>query len=172
MEIVKPRSEYCEEYAKAVQESYDNNIVDWMPPNPVNFEHWQERILERYSNCEKGINLPENTPRVYTYWCVEEDHFIGEIQLRPFLTEEEAMAIGHLSYAVRYSKWQSGYGTKLLKDGLEKIKEFQINKVYITCKEDNLGSIRVIEKNNGKFVEKIKSTEGEMHNLYYVVNLI
>jgi predicted acetyltransferase len=168
MEIIKPRSEYFEEYLNACKESYDNNIVDWMPFNPENYERWKESILDIYDNYENGIDIPENMPRTYTYWCVEENNLVGEIQLRPYLSEPEAKAWGHLAYAVRYSKWNNGYGTRLLKKGLEKAKEFQINDVYIACREDNLGSIKVIEKNNGKLVDKIISNEGFASNLYYI----
>jgi predicted acetyltransferase len=168
MDIIKPRSEYFEEYLNACQESYDNNIVDWMPFNPKNYEQWKECILELYENYENGINIPENLPRTYTYWCIEENKLIGEIQLRPFLSEAEAKRWGHLAYAVRHSKWNNGYGTKILEKGLEKAREFQIKNVYIACREDNLGSIKVITKNNGGLVDKIISDEGIPNNLYYI----
>lgn len=170
MQVIKPSENYFDEYLKACKESYDNNIDEWKPFNPEHFEQWKACILNVYSDYENGVNIPEEMPRTYTYWCVENDTFIGEIQVRPFLNEVQAKTWGHISYAIRYSKWNQGYGTQLLKKGLEKAKEFLISDVYIACHESNIGSIKVIEKNNGQLINKVKESEDVMNNVYHIKN--
>jgi len=170
MKVIKPTSAYFDAYYEACKESYDNNITEWMPFDPQNYEQWKSRILEVYNNYETGNNIPEQMPRTYTYWCIENEAFIGEIQVRPFITEAQAKEWGHLSYAIRYAKWNQGYGTKLLTSGLEIAKEFELNKVYIACREDNFGSIRVIEKNKGVFIKKIAEEDGTLNNVYFIEN--
>lgn len=168
MKIIKPNENYFEEYLKACQESYDYNIDEWKPFNPDHFEQWKACILGVYSDYENGINIPEGMPRTYTYWCVEEDAFIGEIQLRPFLNEIQAKTWGHIAYAIRHSKWNNGYGTLLLKMALEKAKELQLTDVYVACRESNVSSIKVIEKNNGQLINRINDDEGFVSNVYQI----
>lgn len=168
MEIIKPEEKYFLEYFNACKESYENNIEEWMPFNPENYDVWKEHILETYDNYEKGENIPEGMPRVYTYWCVENNTFIGEIQLRPYLTYEEATKWGHISYAVRYSQWGRGNGTKLLKTAIDKLHKFQVTDVYVACHKSNDASIRVIEKNAGIYVKTIVDEEGIEENVYLV----
>ena len=87
MEVLKPAEPFFIEYLNACKESYENNITEWMPFHPEHYDIWKEHILQAYDNCEKGIDLPEGFPRTYTYWCVEDNTFIGEIQIRPFLNK-------------------------------------------------------------------------------------
>lgn len=102
--------------------------------------------MEAYDNYENGINIPEGFPRTYTYWCIEGDKFVGEIQIRPFLNESEAQNWGHIAYAVRYSQWNKGYGTKILKAALGKLHEFEVSNIYVVCHKTNTASIKVIKK--------------------------
>ena len=168
MKLIKPSQEYFEAYYEACKESYVNNVTEWMPFDPKDYDHWKSNILQIYTNYETGQNIPEQMPRIYTYWCIEEEQLVGEIQLRPFLTESQAKEWGHVSYAVRYSKWHQGYGTKLLKMSLDIAREFEINNVYIACRSDNMGSIRIIEKNMGRFVHEFIDEEGMKNNLYLI----
>ena len=82
------------------------------------------------------------------------EEFIGEISIRHNLTDSLLRYGGHIGYGIRYSKWNSGYGTKMLALALKKAKHMGLNKVLITCDEDNIGSAKVIE-NNGGILENI-----------------
>jgi predicted acetyltransferase len=168
MDTIKPRKEYFAEYLNACKESYENDVKEWMPFNPEHYDIWKEQILEAYDNYETGENIPEGMPRTYTYWCIEQENFIGEIQLRPYLTEEQAKQWGHIAFSVRYSEWKKGYGTKLLKEALDKLQEFDVKDIYIACHRTNQGSIRVIEKNNGIYINTILDGEGIEQNVYLI----
>lgn len=168
MELIKPKEEFFDEYYEACKESYDNNVTEWLPFELENFEQWKKHILQVYDNYESGTNLPEGMPRTYTYWCVEDGKFIGEVQMRPFLSEVEAKKWGHISYAIRYSMWGQGLGTKILNHTLLEIREFDIKDVYIVCREDNAGSIKVIEKNRGQFTNKFRDEEDKLNNVYHI----
>lgn len=168
MEVIRPNERYFDEYLRACKESYENNIDEWKPFEPEYYEQWKACILDVYKNYEEGVDIPEGMPRTYTYWCVEDQVFIGEIQIRPFITEAQAQIWGHIAYAIRYSKWNQGYGTLLLNKALEKAKEFQIEDVYIVCRDSNIGSKRVIEKNKGQLINQIQDAEGAIENVYRV----
>lgn len=165
MEIIKPSEKYLDEYLNACKESYDNNIKEWMPVELDNFDGWKARALQLYEMLESGNGLPEGVPRMITYWCVENHKFIGEIQIRPYLSLEEAKKVGHIGYAVRYSMWNKGFGTKLLKFSVDKLREKNVSPIYIACHVDNLGSNRVRQKVGFEFVET-RCLGEEKENLY------
>lgn len=168
MELIKPKESFFQEYLNACKESYENNITEWMPFDPQNYYIWKEKILKTYDNYENGIDIPNGFPRTYTYWCIEQDIFIGEIQIRPFLNEVESRNWGHVAYAVRYSKWNNGYGTKLLKVAITKLQEFNVSEIYIACHKENISSIKVIEKNGGLYQNSLIDESGIEQNIYLI----
>lgn len=131
MKFIKPSAKYIDEYLAACKESIDNNIKEWIPVEEDRFESWKMRALSLYEMLESGNGLPDGVPRMITYWCVEENKFIGEIQIRPYMTLEEAKEIGHIGYAVRYSMWNKGMGTKLLRYAVDKLHEHNVAPIYI-----------------------------------------
>ena len=58
MKILKPREELFEEYLSAVIESFDNNIDEWKPFYPEEYDNWKDNVLTTYEKAEKGENLP------------------------------------------------------------------------------------------------------------------
>lgn len=165
MEFIKPNENYLDEYLSACKESYDNNVTEWMPVELDDFECWKKRALQRYEILESGEGLPAGIPRMITYWCIEENKFIGEIQIRPYMTMEEAKEIGHIGYAVRYSMWNKGFGTKLLQFAVDSLHEYSVNPIYIACHIENIGSNRVSQKVGFEFIETRESS-GQKENLY------
>lgn len=165
MEFVKPNATYLDEYLAACKESHDNNITEWMPVELGNFDSWKEQALHLYDVLESGDGLPAGIPRMITYWCIEHNKFVGEVQIRPYLSVYEAKAIGHIGYAVRYSMWGQGFGTKLLQFAIDKLHEYKVTPIYIACHIDNIRSNRVIPKVGFEFVE-VRSTNNETENLY------
>ena len=165
MDFIKPNEHYLDEYLRACKESYDNNVTEWMPVDLDNFEGWKEKALYLYEMLESGEGLPAGIPRMITYWCVDNDRFVGEVQIRPYIPTDEAKIVGHIGYAVRYSMWGKGFGTKLLQFAVEKLHECNVVPIYIACHIDNIGSNKVSQKLGFEFVE-MRTTNGEAENLY------
>ena len=65
--------------------------------------------------------------------------------------------IGSIGYAVRVSEWGKGYGTEILRQGLELAKEHGMEKVLFTINEDNKTSIHVCEKLGGRLQDTIEA---------------
>ena len=57
----------------------------------------------------------------------------------------------NIGYLVRPSKRKMGYGKILLSLALEKARDIGLKKVLVTCRNDNIGSAKVIESNDGKY---------------------
>ena len=165
MEFIKPNEKYLDEYLAACKESYDHDIKEWMPVELDHFENWKASALRLYEMLENGIGLPEGIPRMITYWYVENERFIGEIQIRPYLSLEDAKKMGHIGYAVRYSMWHKGFGTVLLKYAVDKLFEMNVRPIYIACHLENVGSNKVSQKVGFELVET-RDSGGEKENLY------
>lgn len=167
MKLVKPKRSLFKQFYEACKESHDNNVTEWMPFRLENYSLWQDQILKIYEKCETGKDLPADMPRTYTYWCVDKGRFIGEAQLRPYLSPEEALEWGHIAYAIRYSKWGRGLGTRVLREVLIKARAFGLVDVYILCAASNVGSIRVAEK-NGAVLVSVRDEDGRQINVYRI----
>ena len=63
---------------------------------------------------------------------------------------------GNISYSIAPSYRYLGYGTKALSLELHECKKMGLESALVTCKEDNMGSRKVIENNNGIYKDTVK----------------
>ena len=153
MRLVYPSEKYLKSYQEAFEEFKKHNVKTYA------FDDINEvDVVKKYYIYRKGINLKPNRVAQTTYWLVEGDKFIGEIGIRHELNESLLKYGGHIGYGIRYSCWGKGYGTKMLSLALKKAKHMGLNKVLITCDNDNFGSAKVIENNNGKLENIVNNT--------------
>jgi len=151
MELILPDRAYYTSYLEAIEEYKANNVSSY-----VFYDDENADIFENFENDRLGINLPEKFVPATTLWLVENGGFIGEISIRHRLNENLKRFGGNIGYGVRFSKWNMGYGTKMLSMALRFAGEnFGFQKVLITCNDDNYGSAHVIEKNGGILQDKI-----------------
>ncbi len=106
--------------------------------------------VRRLNDASQGINLPEGWVPYDSYWLVRDGVcIIGECRLRHRLGPHLIAEGGHIGYMIRPSERKKGYGTLILSLVLEKARERCIDRVLVTCDDDNIGSSRIIEKNGG-----------------------
>jgi predicted acetyltransferase len=101
------------------------------------------------------------------FWLIDNNEFIGRLSLRHELNENLLMVGGHIGYEIRPSKRRRGYGTEILRLGLEKAKELGLRRVLVTCDEDNVGSKKIIEHNGGQFENAIQIEGDNVRKLRY-----
>lgn len=114
---------------------------------------------EKYLKFYQEARLEHELNGVTTYDFLDSskiDIFELVFNFRHALTDSLEKIGGHIGYGIRYSMWNKGYGTVMLKEALIYAKEeLGLKKVLITCNDDNIGSYRVIEKNGGILQDKI-----------------
>lgn len=150
----------CEKYLKSYTEAYNED---------VNFRSGEderlcppENVIEIACQYLNGIDIPPERVPSSMLWLVNDDEFIGCTDIRHHLTDRLLMSDGHIGYEVRFSKWNKGYGTKLLAMSLKYAKEkFHFDRVLVTCDEDNIASARVIEKNGGVWENTIETVDDD-----------
>ena len=165
LQLIKRCPEYAAGYKAYCQELYDNNVVYFRPSNPDSIdENWFFRTKDWYDRKEKG--LIEGQPVSFHFWAVDGSRFIGEFQLRTEFPEKVMMEIGSIGYAVRVSEWGKGYGTEILRQGLEIARDLGMEKVLLTINDKNTASIHVCEKLGGKLGDTLEAyNEAEGHHL-------
>ncbi len=148
MELVIPSQKHQNTFLDAISEFEDEGdqgfwrFSDYMPDT---IEAYIERIL----NHSKGIDLPPNWVPSTTYWLIDGDEFIGHINIRHELNDFLLNIGGHIGYSIRPSKRRQGYGTKMLGLALPKAKKIGLTRALITCDNNNVPSLKIIERNNG-----------------------
>ncbi len=147
--------DYKEKYIELVEEwmAMNEQIIPWVLK--IDYTDF-ETMVTYFKNQSEGIQLKEGWVPSSTYWSIVDDKIVGVINIRHYLTPQLQRIGGHIGYGIRPSERRKGYGTEMLKQALKKAKEIGIMKALITCDQDNIGSIGVIENNGG-----ILESEGE-----------
>jgi len=116
--------------------------------------------LQQSLDYSQGINLKPGLVPATEFWMVDEDGFAGRVSLRHELTDSLLRVGGHIGYTVRPTKRRRGYATRALQLALAEASRLGLEKVLITCDDDNLASRRVIEKNGGILENRLYREEG------------
>ena len=150
--LVQPSEKYLTSYMEAYEEYEKNGITTYHLDNARQYD-----IFEKYENYRLGRNLKPNRVRADYYWLVDEEkaYFIGEISIRHTLSEALRKCGGNIGYGVRVGEWGKGYGTQMLTLALEKAQGLGLERILITCDDDNFASARVMEKNGFVLEDKI-----------------
>jgi predicted acetyltransferase len=85
-----------------------------------------------------------------TWWWLDGTTFLGRISLRHRLNESLVNVGGHIGYDVRPSARRKGHATAMLRAVLPRAKAMGIQRALLTCDDDNVGSIGVIEGCHGQ----------------------
>jgi predicted acetyltransferase len=119
-----------------------------------------EDLIARLAAAKDPANAPPGELPYEDFWLMEGDKWIGKLTLRTTINVKYLHAGGHIGYEIRPSRRRQGYGTVLLRMGLEKARERGLQRVLLTCDETNFGSRKVIE-NNGGHLENSVQVEGQ-----------
>jgi predicted acetyltransferase len=128
--------------------------------SPEAFAARFDEMLRELAAAKDQATTPPGMVPYEDFWLMEDDSWIGLLTLRLRLTEELLHAGGHIGYVIRPSKRRCGYGTALLRLGLDKACERGLSRVLLTCDETNTGSRKIIEANGGQF-ENAVVVEGQ-----------
>lgn len=108
------------------------------------------RYLDVLEEREQGINLPsQHVPETFLFAFVG-SRIVGRAAIRHSLNDVLERVGGHIGYVVVPQFRRQGYATEILRLSLQIAREkCGIHRVLLTCDDDNIGSIRTIEKNGG-----------------------
>ena len=127
---------------------------------------WTE-YLEILGHESTGTNLKEG--RVPSTFLIAENdgNLVGRTSIRHELNDYLLSVGGHIGYGVRPSYRRQGFATEILRQSLVLIHGLGVTKILVTCDDDNLGSIRVIESQGGILENKVEF-EGTVKRRYWI----
>ncbi|MDD2839776.1 MAG: GNAT family N-acetyltransferase [Rickettsiales bacterium] len=128
------------------------------------------RYIQFQINCEKAETLEKKDwVEADSYFICKDGKMIGEISFRKRLNVYLLThSMGHIGYKIKYSERGKGFGTEALKLMLEKAWEEGYTELMISCREDNIPSSKVIEKNGGILNRINKINDNEIHKEYWI----
>ncbi len=95
---------------------------------------------------ERGRRLPGQLVPVSTFWMVDgEGRVAGIVRIRHRLDPVLEVRGGNIGYDVPPSRRRQGNGRRLLELGLVEAANLGLTRALLTCDDDNIGSIRIIE---------------------------
>lgn len=146
----KPTKNDTQEIADFKQEFLDYG--SGMDGTGTLFRVSAEQWLEYIQKMEEADD-PNSVPCLQ-YGLFDSSHLLGLIQIRLKLKGYLVDFGGHIGYCVRPSERRKGYAKTMLKAALDICRKEGLEKVLVTCLEDNIGSAKTIESCGGVF-EKI-----------------
>ncbi|TCC51177.1 GNAT family N-acetyltransferase [Kribbella capetownensis] len=128
------------------------------------FAEWVERLRQQSDDSRE---LPPDRVHATYLWIVEDGNYLGAISLRHALNAKLLEAGGHIGYGVRPSARGRGLAAWALGQVLEVARARGMDKVLVTCDEDNTASAKSIERNGGE-LEDIRETWLGLARRYWI----
>ncbi len=145
------------EWREAGEEIIPSRLVGW----EEDFESFISLLEEEITNNKNGVNS-------HLFFLVENGRILGSIQIRHHINHPNLRETGgHIGYGIRPSERKKWYGEQMLALALTEAKKIGLERVLITCYDENLGSRWVIEKNGGIF-ERFVLQDGRKKRRYWI----
>jgi predicted acetyltransferase len=125
------------------------------PGYPSFLHYYQEgmpfrRYLQVLAEQQRGVGVaPDHVPSLFLFAFLS-GRIVGRVSIRPSLNERLERTGGHIGYVAVPEFRRRGCATTMLKMGLGILRdEFGLRRVLVTCDDDNVASMRTIEKCGG-----------------------
>ena len=143
-------------------------IRDFEKLETLSFNDWIDD-LEKNKYEE---NLPESYSPHTLYLAINDNNkIVGAIGIRWKQVPVLMTFGGLIGYSIRPSQRGKGYASEMLKLALDKFKNTNIENVLITCKDFNIASKKVIERNGGIFENTYSNDDDGYTYLRYWIKI-
>lgn len=159
--LIRPTADLYDSWAAAVNE-FDGVHIDGsglqapVVPGRVTLD---ALIRDAAVLSDTTVAPPEDRVHNDLYWIVDDREVVGFLSFRHTLNDWLREAGGHIGYAVRPSRRRQGYASAALALALDRAREIGLERVFITCDDDNVASARTIERAGGVLQDISDQTE-------------
>jgi predicted acetyltransferase len=151
--------------------------LDLTSASDPNFVHYHRpdlafaAYLDVLDEAEHGRGLPErHVPSTLLFGFIGEA-IVGRLMLRHHLNDFLHRVGGHVGYVVVPEHRGRGYATEMLRQGLDLARSMGLEKVLVTCDEDNPASRRTIERCGGEYENSSTGPEAPVAKRRYWIAL-
>lgn len=126
-----------------------------------------DAYLKQLEDHRAGVNLPERfVPSTFLVAEVA-GTIVGRTSIRHRLNENLLKMGGHIGYGVLAEHRRRGYATEILRQSLIVARSIGIDRVLVTCDDDNVGSIKAIEACGGQLENTVAIEESPVPRRRY-----
>jgi predicted acetyltransferase len=146
--LTEPSERYQASYLDALQEfqAEGRHLEPPLETIAADFARFVQHLRERADRTKLKPGWVPGSD----FWFIDGSDYIGRLSLRYELNEHLLQMGGHIGYEIRPSRRRQGYGKLILTYGLVQAKAFGLERVLLTCDQDNLGSRKIIESQGGR----------------------
>lgn len=122
----------------------------------LNFGSWVadgqswEGYLDRLAKDRVGVDLEPGMVGSTLLFADVGGRLVGRSLVRHRLTDALLVVGGHVGYGVLPQFRRREYATEILRQSLRFLRNLGVGQVLVTCGDDNVGSIKVIERCGGR----------------------
>ena len=136
---------------------------------PDSQSSWAEYVELVASQEDADRVLPGWVPA--TFFLAQVDgQIVGRVSIRHELNDRLLQSGGHVGYCVRPAFRSRGYASQMLTAALEYLSAVGVDRVLVTCGDDNVASVATIERNGGELESIIDDADGRPTRRYWIAN--
>jgi predicted acetyltransferase len=136
-------------------------LLDYQPGMP-----WID-FVQRHADYRAGRNLPDGFVPAAFLLAEEDGHVVGRCSIRHELNDFLREVGGHIGYGVRPQFRRRGYAKAILSEALEYCRQLGLERVLVTCDDENIGSRKTIESQGGQWESTIEHN-GTLKRRYWI----
>ena len=158
--LIEPGKEYAEQIREYRQEFLEaHSSMDGCGPLRLCEDPFV--YIAECRKCTAPETLPEGRVIATQFLFVRkrDNRIVGMLQVRHYFNEYLEKFGGHIGYSIRPAERRKGYAASMLAAALPYCREIGLDKVLITCEEDNEGSEKTIRKNGGIYESTVYEPE-------------
>lgn len=128
---------------------YLSMMMEWNLSSPIALFRWEnfEEFLQLVRDDLKDGNI-HGVPATLFFLIDETQRILGAIQIRHHINLPNLLEYsGHIGYGIRPSERRKWYATEMLRLALMESRKLWLDRVLITCDDNNAPSCRIIEVN-------------------------
>jgi predicted acetyltransferase len=137
-------------------------LLNWDPGEP-----WADYV-RKLDGYRYGVDLPEGWVPSTFLGAFVDGELVGRASIRYELNDFLTNFGGHIGYCVRPAHRRHGYAGEILRQGLVIARAAGVDRVLVTCDDDNAASATVIERNGGVLDDVRAQPDGPPRRRYWI----